>query len=96
MLFKSLIILQFNYSATVWMCHGRGLNNKINNINERGLRTVYQDKKKCSLDTLLKRAKSNLIHMKNLQYLATELYKVRNGFSPEWPFSVFLFCFSRK
>ena len=45
MLFKSLIILQFNYSATVWMCHGRGLNNKINNINERGLRTVYQDKK---------------------------------------------------
>ena len=40
MLFKSFIISQFNYCPIVWMCHGRGLNNKINNIHERALRIV--------------------------------------------------------
>ena len=35
------------------------------------------------IKTLLKRDKSTSIHMKNLQYLATELFKVKNGLSPE-------------
>ena len=51
MLFKSFIVSQFNYSPIAWMSHGRGLNNKINNIHERALRTVYQDKKS-SIETL--------------------------------------------
>ena len=29
---------QFNYCPLVWMCHSRGLNNKINNIHKRPLR----------------------------------------------------------
>ena len=40
MLFKSFIISQFNYCPIVWMCHGKGLNNKINNIHKRALRIV--------------------------------------------------------
>ena len=40
MLFKSFIISQFSYCPIVWMCHGKGLNNKINNIHERALRIV--------------------------------------------------------
>ena len=36
---------QFNYCPLVWMCHIRGLNNKINNIHKRSLRIVSQDKK---------------------------------------------------
>ena len=82
MLLKSFIILQLNYYPIGWMCHGRGLNNKINNIHERGLRIVYQDKKS-SFETLLKYEKSTSIHVKNLQYLATELFKVTNDLSPE-------------
>ena len=82
MLFKSFIISQFNYCPIVWMCHGRGLNNKINNIHERALRIVYHDKIS-SFKTLLKRDKSTSIHMKNLQYLATKLFKVKNYLSPE-------------
>ena len=31
-LFKTFITSQFNYCPLVWMCHNRGLNNKINNI----------------------------------------------------------------
>ena len=64
------------------MCHGRGLNNKINNLHERALRTVYQDKKS-SFETLLKHDKSVSIHIKNLQYLTTEIFKVKNGLCPE-------------
>ena len=72
------------------MCHGRGLNNKINNIHERALRIVYQDKKS-SFETLLKRDKSTSIHVKNFQHLPTELFKVKNDFSPEIMKEIFVF-----
>ena len=42
---KTFITSQFNYCPLVWMCHSRGLNNRINNLHERTLRIVYQDKK---------------------------------------------------
>ena len=72
------------------MCHGRSLNNKINNLHERALRIVYQDKKS-SFETLLKRDKSVSIHIKNLQYLATEIFKVKNGLCPEIMKEIFIF-----
>ena len=90
MLFKPFIISQFNYCSIVWMCDGRGLNNKINNIYERALRIVYQEKKS-SIKTSLKRDKSTSIHMKNLQYLANELFKVKNDPSPEIMKDIFVF-----
>ena len=39
------IMSQFNYCSLVWMCHSRGLNIKIKNIDKRALRIVYEDKK---------------------------------------------------
>ena len=72
------------------MCHGRGLNNKINKIQGIALRIVYQDKKP-SFETLLKCDKSTSIHMKNHQYLATELFKVKNDLSPEIMKEIFVF-----
>ena len=65
---------QFNYCPLVWMCHSRGLNNKISNIHKRALKIVYQDKKS-NLQDLLQKEKSVSIHMKNLQYFATESIK---------------------
>ena len=44
-LFKTFIMSQFNYCSLVWMCHSRGLNIKIKNIDKRALRIVYEDKK---------------------------------------------------
>ena len=44
-LLKTFVTSQFNYCPLVWMCHSRILNNRINNIHLRALRTVYQDKK---------------------------------------------------
>ena len=42
-LMKAFIESQFNYCPLIWMFHSRTLNNKINRIHERGLRTVYSD-----------------------------------------------------
>ena len=35
---------QFNHCPLVWMCHSRKLNNKLNRLQERSLRIVYNDK----------------------------------------------------
>ena len=48
-------------------------------------------KKISSFKTLLKRDKCTSIHMKNLQYLATELFKVKNGLSPKIMKEIFVF-----
>ena len=64
------------------MCHSRGLNNRINKLLERSLRILYQDKKS-DFETLLKNDKSVTIHVRNLHYLVTEFYKVKNNISPE-------------
>ena len=81
-LFKTFIMSQFSYCPLVWMSHSRSLNNKITNIHKRALRIMYQDKKS-NLQDLLQKDKSVSSHMKNLQYLATEIFKVKNCFSPE-------------
>ena len=90
LLFKLFIVSQSNYCPIVWMCHGRDLNNKINNLHERALRTVYQVKKS-SFETLLNDDKSVSIHVKNLQYLTTEIFKVNNDLCPEIMKEIFIF-----
>ena len=62
------------------MCHSRTLNNKINRIQERALRIVYNDYKS-NFKELLERDHSFTIHERNMQYLAIEVYKVKNGLS---------------
>ena len=71
---------QFNNCQLLWMCHSRILNIRINNINHRALIKIYQDKKS-SFEELMQTGKSVSAHMKKLQYLATEISKVKNGFS---------------
>ena len=58
-------------------------------MHERALRIVYPDKNSF-FETLLKRDTSTSIHIKKLQYLATELFKV-NVFSPEIVEEIFVF-----
>ena len=80
-LFKMFVTSQFNYCPLVWMCHSRTLNNRINNIHLRALRIVHQDTQS-SFEELLQKDNSVSVHMKNLQYLATEIFKVKYGLSP--------------
>ena len=79
---KSFISSQFGYCPLVWMMHSRILNNRINKIQERALRIVYIDNNS-SFKELLHKDDSVTIHTRNIQSLATELFKVVTGKSPE-------------
>ena len=72
---------QFSYCPLIWMCHSRANNNKINRLHERCLRIVFSDKQS-SFKTLLEKDSSVSIHNRNLQILATEMYKIKNNLSP--------------
>ena len=80
-LMNSFFWSQFSYCPLVWMFHSRTLNNKINHLHERCLRIVYNDKKS-TYESLLERDRSVSVHIRNLQILATEMFKVHNGLSP--------------
>ena len=82
MIMKSFITSQFGYCSLIWMFHSRALNNKINSIHERALRITYNDSKS-TFEELLSKDNSVSIHHRNLQVLATEMYKIKNDMAPE-------------
>ena len=55
------------------MFHSRTLNNKINRLNEKGLKIVYSDLEKDS---------SFSIYHKNIQTLAIRIFQFLNGLFP--------------
>ena len=63
------------------MFHNRTLNNKINKLHERALRLAY-DNDSSSFNELLDLDNSMTAHHRNLQKLATEMYKINNNLSP--------------
>ena len=78
---KAFIMSQFSYCSLVWMCRSRSMNDKIYKFHERALKLVYDDRQS-TFKEQLNIDKSVIIHYKNLQALATTLYKVHHGLSP--------------
>ena len=78
---KTFIMSQFNYCSLVWMFHSRTLNTKINKLHERALRLVYKNDS-LTFQDLLELDNSFTVHERNIQKLATEMYKVKNHLSP--------------
>ena len=81
LIMNAFIFSQFGYCPLVWIFHSRKLNNRIDNIHERGLRIVYRDYES-TFQQLLKQNKSVSIHQRNLQILATEIFKTKSGLNP--------------
>ena len=77
-LLKAFIESQFSYCSLVWMFCSRQLNRKMNHIHERALRLVYNDYES-SFDELLIKDNTVSIHHRNIQYVAVEMYKVKNN-----------------
>ena len=69
------------------MCYS----SKPNRLQERALRIVYNDKSS-TFYQLLEKDKSVTIYTEYLQYLATEIFKVKIGISPTFMTEIFQFC----
>ena len=78
---KAFIKSQFGYCPLIWMFHSRMLNSRINKLHERALRIVYKNSN-LTFEELLQKDKSFTIHHRNLQKLATEMYEIKNNYSP--------------
>ena len=72
---------QFNDCPVIWMFHSCSLNDKINRLQERCLRIIYNDKRS-SFEELLAKDNSVSVHPNNIHALAINMYKVANGISP--------------
>ena len=89
MTMKAFLSSEFCYCPLVWMFHSMKLNSRINKLHERALRMVYQDDVS-SFTELLEKNKSTTIHKRNIQLIATELFKVKNGLSPAFMNKIFV------
>ena len=87
---KAFITSQFGYCPLVWMFCSRNTNSRINRIDERSLRIVYNDFTSTFLE-LLEKDNSVSIHYRNIQVLCTEIFKVKNNLSPDVMNNVFKF-----
>ena len=74
---------QFSYCPLIWMFHRRAMEHKINRIHERSLRLIYANQHQLTFKELLEKNKTASIHQRNLQILATEIYKAKNKTSHE-------------
>ena len=75
-LLKGFIESQFDYCPLIWMFHNRTMNNRINKLHERALRIAYKDNE-LTFKQLLTKDNSFTVHERNLQRLATEIYKAK-------------------
>ena len=87
-LMKTFVITFFNYCPLVWMYCSRKNNKRINNIHERALRIAYNDFSS-SFEQLLLKDNTVNIHTKNLQQLATEIYKTIHHENPNFMDEIF-------
>ena len=75
---KTFVESQFGYCPLIWIFHSREVNSKINHLQERSLRIVYN----CyitSFEDLLKKNKNFNVHHQHIQSLAIELFKFEKG-----------------
>ena len=78
-LINSFFNSKFIYCPLVWVLHSHSINNKINRLRERVMPIVYSYFKS-SFENLLEKDGTVSIHVKNLQKLATEMFKISKNF----------------
>ena len=88
LILNSFITSHFSYCPIVWMFHSRKLNERINHIHEKALRIVYKNFNSSFQELLIENDSLN-IHHRGLQKLVTEIFKIKNGLSPELMNDVF-------
>ena len=67
------------------------MEDRINSIHKRALKLIYQNSHDLTFQELLAIVKSVRVHQKNLQLLATEIFKSKTGVSLELMNDMFYF-----
>ena len=88
LLMKAFIESQFSYCPLIWMFCSRKMIRKINHIQERALRLVYDDYLS-SFYVLLRKDNYVCIHHRNIQRVAIEMFKVKHKLYPDIVQSLF-------
>ena len=83
MLMKAFVSTQYSNCRLIWMLHSRKMEHRINSIHKRALKLVYQNFHDLIFQELVVKDKSVSVDQKNLQLLATELFKFTNP--TKWP-----------
>ena len=89
-LYLSAILPHLTYCQTVWHFCKQSERRKLERLQERTLRVIYN----CRTDTyedLLRRAKLPFLYNRRLQEIVTLMYKVRNGLDPDYICELFSF-----
>ena len=89
-LYLSAILPHLTYCQTVWHFCKQSERRKLERLQERTLRVIYN----CRTDTyedLLRRAKLPSLYNRRLQEIVTLMYKVRNGLAPDYICELFSF-----
>ena len=87
--FNCFVLSNFNYCPLVWHHCSINDNRKIEKIQERGLRFVYNDSQS-SYKKLLSKSNKNLLYIERIKKLAVFVYKCKNRIGPASVHDLFL------
>ena len=87
-IYKTFILSNFNYCPTVWHCCGIQNTKKLEKVQHRALKFIYEDYTS-EYDTLLKKANLPTLELQRLCAIATEVFKAYNSISPQYVCDIF-------
>ena len=87
-IFNSFITSAFTYCSIMWMFTTRGNLQKLDKLHERALRLTYTNYS-TTYDTLLETTNTLDIYKRCLKALATEMYKVKRKWLPQYVIDMF-------
>ena len=80
-IYNSFILSNFNYCPIVWHFCSKRSSDKMEKLQERGLRFVTGDYSS-PIQVILEQTKSKLLHVSRIQTIAKETYKILNKDAP--------------
>jgi len=83
LLCEAYIFSQFNYCPVIWMGWDKYSNAKLDKVQLRALRAVYNDFTS-SLEKLLSIENKVTLHIRTVWNLLTEIFKTLNGYNPSF------------
>ena len=86
-----MIKSQFNYCSLVWMYCSRKSNNMINKVQEKVLALTFKDNEN-NFQILLNETNEASVDQRNMQFLMTEIYKIKNNYAAPIMYHLFQFC----